>query len=459
MNIRKKKAVVLGASVTGLMAARVLARHFEEVVVVERDALPDRPELARPRKGVGQGRHNHNVTPRGTLVLSRLFPRLLDDLRSHGASVCGIGGEGTWVVAGHRIRRVEVADTQILASRPLLDGLLVSYMREDAAVTLRDRVDVCGLVHDDGGVKGVRIIDRRTGASEVVESDLVVDATGRGSRTPRWLTELGYEAPEEESLEVRVSYTTRVFRRRPDDLGGDRFVYVSAKAPDRPRGCVAFAIDGDRWTVLLFGYGERPPTDLEGFRRYASALGVPELDAIVQGSEPLGDAATYNFPRSTRRRYDLCRALPSGLIVVGDAFQSTNPSWGLGITSAALQIEALEPFLRRDEGPVGWYRRALRASSSVWQGVAARDRAFDVVPGDPPPPARWLGRLVDALMLAARRDAHLARLTMGFVGQMRGPLALLRPDRLLRIAVGALLARRRRRRALTAGGGSDMLPV
>lgn len=441
MTDERNVAVVLGASATGAMAAAALARAYARVIVIERDALPTEPA---PRKGVGQGRHNHNVTPRATQALARLFPGVLDELRARGASVCDIGADGVWYLLGHRMPRVEVGQPQVLASRPVLDAALLARLAAAPNVELRDRTDVCGLLGDPARVRGVRVISRREGLEETLGADLVVDASGRGSRTPRWLEELGLAAPDEERVDVDVSYTTRCFRRRPTDLGGDRFVYAAAVPPDRARGAVAFAVEDERWMILQFGYGERTPTDLEGFRRFAASLDAPELLSIIDGGEPILEPATYAYPRSTRRRYDLAR-MPAGLIVVGDALQSTNPSWGLGITSAALQVELLEARLaRRGDPSAGFHRAAIQAGAAVWVPVVTRDRSFHAVAGEPAAGERWIGRLVGAVFRAARTRPALAKVVLEVVGYTRTPLALLRPDRL---AI-----------ALAAGRGESVAP-
>lgn len=422
-------AVVLGASATGLMAAGALAKTYRRVVVVERDALATEGPV-EARKGVGQGRHNHNLTPRVARTLARIFDGVHDELRARGATVCDMG-DGLWYVAGRRLARTQVGQPQILASRPLLDRTLLSRLDALPNVELRDRTDACGLVVERDRVTGVRLIGRRDGREETLAADLVVDASGRGSRAPKWLAELGRPAPAEESMDVSVRYTTRCFRRRPGDLGGDRFVYVSGAAPERPRGCVAFAVDGDRWMLLLFSYGAPTPTAIDDFRAFVAALGAPELTELVGAIEPIGEPATYAFPKSTRRRYDRC-AMPAGLIVMGDALQSTNPAWGLGITSAALQVEVLEARLaRRGDPSRGFHAAALRASFEVWGPVLDRDATYDCVAGHPSAPGRAITALLGPVFAAAATRPALARAVLEVIGHVRSPLTLLRPDRLL----------------------------
>ncbi|MCB9592601.1 MAG: FAD-dependent monooxygenase [Sandaracinaceae bacterium] len=424
-------AVVLGASMTGLMASAALQRAGWRAVVIERDEL-ELEGAPTARRGVGQGRHNHNLTALATSTLARLFPGVLDELRGEGATVCDVGRDGRWYVGGLRLARVEVGQPQVLVSRPLLDRVLLRRLGASGGVELRDATDVCGLVEDRGQITGVRVIGRREGKEEVIDANLVVDASGRGSRTPRWLEELGFEAPAEDRVDVSVKYTTRAFRWRPTDLDGDRFVYSSGLAPSWPKGAVVFAVDGERWMILQFAYGDAPPSDLDGFRRFAASLAAPEVAQIAERCEPIGDAATYSFPRSVRRRYDRAR-MPGGLVVVGDALQSTNPSWGLGITSAAMHVDVLERRLANATRPSdGFHRAALRASEPVWGPVRDRDRSFDSVPGDPSWPFQVLNRLVGGTFAAATTRPDLAKLVLEVITYARSPAGLLRPDRVAR---------------------------
>ena len=200
---------------------------------------------------------------------------------------------------------------------------------------------------------GVRQLARRTAAVSPC-GDLVVDATGRASRTPRWLEGLGLRRPREERVDVDVRYVTYRFRRIPADLGGDRFVYVPAIAPARPRGAVAFAVEGDCWMVVAYSYAEPVPADLEGFRSFTAGLNVPELAGILGGREPLNEAATYAFPRSVRRRYDQLDT-PPGLVVVGDA-AIDEPVLGARHHQRRHQIETLERRLPRRLPSTGFHR-------------------------------------------------------------------------------------------------------
>jgi 2-polyprenyl-6-methoxyphenol hydroxylase-like FAD-dependent oxidoreductase len=429
--------VVLGGSFGGMLAAAVASRHADRVILVERDALDG---LAR--KGVPQGRHNHNLLARGREIADRFAPGFDRELRARGASAIDSGGRARWSIRGHRLARVESGHTSIFATRPAIDAALLACLRDLGNVEIRDRTDVLGLLVQGDRVSGVRASARGDDSGErAIEGDLVIDATGRGSRTPKWLEELGRAMPPNDELEVRVGYATRTFRRRESDLGGDLAIFVSSVPPHQARGGVVFAVEGERWMVLLFEYaGGKPPLDLDGFRAFASSLGAPDFAELVSRAEPLDDGVPFAYPRAVRRRYDRTR-MPEGLLVFGDAIVSTNPSWGAGMTSAALQAEALDRAFA--EGTLGrWHAAAIAASSEVWESTTGNDRAFDCISGQPHWIERAINTYVNAVCDAAQHDPILARAMIRVIDRVASPPSILRPDLALRV-----LAHRARPRA------------
>ncbi|MBW3657428.1 MAG: hypothetical protein KY457_02245, partial [Actinobacteria bacterium] len=338
MTRRGTHAVVLGASMAGLVHAVPLAARFDRVTLVERDVLPD---TAEQRRGVPQGSHVHLLVPGGVVRLEELLPGVLADLARRGAHVIE-APEWRFNMGGDRLALAD-PDLRITgATRPLIEATVRDRVLALAGVELLDGWSARELTTtgDRRQVTGVRLRSEADGAERVLDADLVVDTTGRGSPSPRWLEALGYGTPEEESLKVDVHYTSRLFRRDPADLDGCRHVLVDIP-PGASRGGVALAVEDGRWLVTLIGMlGERPPADLEGFRAYAGSLWNDELHAIVRGAEPVGDASRRAFPAFSRRRYDRLPRLPERYAVSGDAVCSFDPRFGQGMTVAL--IEAME---------------------------------------------------------------------------------------------------------------------
>jgi hypothetical protein len=291
-------AVVLGASLAGLFAARVLADGYGRVTVVERDPLP---ETAENRKGVPQGRHAHLLLPRGRQILDGLFPGLLDDLAAGGAPVIRDLGEIRFSPGGHRLRLQGHPPwaTTCQASRPYLEGQVRARVLALPTVEVVDRCEVVGLVTTVARdrVTGVRVVRGANGVEEALGADLVLDATGRGGRATAWLATIGYDLPPQEQLPVHVKYATRHLRLRPGALGGEKFVAIGAE-PDRPTGLVLVAEEQDRWVLTLIGYDpNHPPADPEAFLAFAENVAPPDVfDAVCDASRSTTSSPTGSRP-------------------------------------------------------------------------------------------------------------------------------------------------------------------
>lgn len=428
-------AVVIGASMAGLLSARALADAYEQVTIVERDRLP---EVGEGRKAVPQGRHVHLLLPAGLACLDELLPGSSDELAAAGANPFG-PDELRFEVQGHAVNRAVSgggAQPSLSASRPLLEGHVRRRVRELENVAVVERSDAVGLVTEDGSgrVAGVRVRGRDgDGDEELLDADLVVAASGRAARVPAWLEELGYGRPPEEKLAVDILYATRSLRREPTDLGGDKWVLVGAR-PGWPRTLVMSAVEDDRWLVTLAGYGSEhhPPSDEEGFMRFAAEVGPPEIVEAIEGAEPLSEIVTHRFPANQRRSYE---RLPDGLLVAGDAIASFNPLYGQGMTVAALEAVALRRCL--EDGRAGLERRFLAAAEKhvehAWEMAVGSDLALPEVEGERPLRVRVLNSYTDRLLRTARHDPVVATAFREVVGMTRPPTHLVRPSVALRV--------------------------
>jgi 2-polyprenyl-6-methoxyphenol hydroxylase-like FAD-dependent oxidoreductase len=433
-------AVVLGASMAGLATARVLADTYERVTVLERDTLPATPAH---RKGVPQSRHAHGLLAAGRVALEELFPGLTDELVANGALSGDLQAESRWYNQEFRLCPGPSELRAVAVSRPLLEGCVRERVRALANVRVVDRCDAAGLVATPDGrrVRGVRVLRRADGsAEEVLEADLVVDATGRGSRSPLWLEELGYPRPAEDEVRTGLAYASRVYRRRPDHLDGDRAVVVVATV-DRPRGGTMLAMEGDRWMVTLNGYlGQRPPADPDGFVAFAAGLPVPDIFEVIADAEPLGEVLPARYPASVRRRYERLDRFPDGYLVVGDAVCGFNPVYGQGMSVAALEALALRECLRA--GPAGLARRffakAARIVDIPWGIAVGADLRFPGIEGARTAKVRLVNAYLARFHVAAATDPILGRAFLRVINLMDRPESLLGPAIALRVLRGNL---------------------
>src|SRR5262245_48339773 len=190
-------AIVIGASMGGLLAARALANHFQSVTVLERDACP---AADVPRKGVPQGRHAHGLLARGRDVIEAFFPGWSDEVVDAGGLFGDIANDVDWIGHGVRLKAGPSDLSGLLASRPVLEGQVRRRLVALPGVRLIERADVQQLLNDGDRICGVRV--EGAGVPEDMRADLVVDASGRGSSSLAWLKQLGFEAPAEERIEI-----------------------------------------------------------------------------------------------------------------------------------------------------------------------------------------------------------------------------------------------------------------
>ena len=437
---RPGRALVVGGGIAGLLAARVLAECHLEVQVLDRDEL-DPARSHDPRRGVPQGRHIHALLPRGREILEELFPGLTGQLIDAGAPSGDLLGDARLHLGGHRFARAAAGLMTVSVSRPSLESCIRARVAELPNVTFGPPTDVLGLVTTPDGerVRGVRVLRRADdSAEEVLDAAVVIDAMGRGSRTPAWLRHLGYDQPTEDRIGGDLGYATRHYRLDPEVLGGD-WGTLQAPTPTCPRGGVLARIEGDRWTVTLFGMlGDHPPTDPAGFVAFAGSLPFSDVHAAIRTGEPLDAPVAYRFPASVRRRYERLRHFPDGLLPIGDAVCSLNPIYGQGMTVAALQALALRERVRRDgtAEPRRWLRRAARIVDAPWDMVVGGDLAFPEVAGPRTAKVRLLGAYMARLHAAAAHDPRLAVSFARVMALMDPPTSLLRPGTAARVLRG-----------------------
>ncbi len=429
------RAVVLGGGMAGLLAARVLADAYTDVLVVDRDQLIG---TSGPRRGVPHGRHAHALLARGQQILDELFPGLTAELGAAGVPAGDLAADLRWYFNGQRLQPGRTGLFSVSATRPVLESHVREKVNALPSVSFAERSDILGLVTtpDRGRITGVRVLRHAEDSTEeVFPADLVIDATGRGSRTPAWLEELGYQRPAEDRVKIGLAYTTRHFRLRSDPYGSDLSINPVA-SPANPRGAFFPKLPGDKSMLSLTGIlGDHPPTDHEGFLAFAKSLPIPEIYEAIRDAEPLDDPVTFMFPASVRRHYERLTRFPGSLLVMGDGACSFNPVYGQGMTVAALEAITLREHLGHGGPPEPgrFFRDISRVIDAPWDISASGDLSFPGVEGRRTLKVRLGNAYMARLQTAATHDGSLTAAFMRAAGLVDPPQALMRPSVVLRV--------------------------
>ena len=434
-----RHAVVVGGSMAGLVAARVLTAHFDRVTIVERDRLP---EGADHRKGVPQARQLHALLARGRNVLETLFPGFGQELEAAGAVPISVPGDFLTLTKAGWLDRRAPGWTGLSASRPLIEATVRRRLLALPGITLLDghEATALGASHDGRVVRGVTIrrVDRDVGVS-YVDADLVVDASGRGSRAPAWLAELGYPAPEATRIDPDIAYATRTYRI-PDDFTADwKAVMLMSRPPTMPRTGYLFPIEDNQWMVALMGAGgQHPPTDEEGHAAFVRSLSSPVIAEAIADAEPVTEIRGHRGTTNRQWHFERMPRWPERFVVLGDAVCAFNPIYGQGMTTAAVAAETLDACLRRQrlrrpagdlDGLARRFQRALaRRNADAWMFSTGEDLRFPTTTGMTA--GRVLHaqhRYLDRIEAASTRDPAVGDVYARAFGMLERPTALFRP--------------------------------
>jgi 2-polyprenyl-6-methoxyphenol hydroxylase-like FAD-dependent oxidoreductase len=411
----RNHAVVIGASIAGLCAARVLSDCYDGVTVYERDELPSAPAN---RATVPQDRHLHMLMARGAIEFDSLFPGLLKDMVAAGVPMLEnrpdciyLGAAGHVLGTGHTLRD---EFTAYVPSRPHLEWQLrkrvhdidnVEIVRRSVAEPRFDRAQqrVTGVLLDPA--------DTGDGEPEFVHADLVVDAAGRATRLPVWLTQWGYARPTEEVLDIGINYATQQFRI-PDGLIAEKVV-VAGASHDQSLGLGMLCYEDGTWVLTTFGVANaKPPRTFPEMLALADTLLPAHFTDALTRAEPLGEPAFHAFPASRWRRYDKLDRFPAGIIPFGDAVASFNPTFGQGMTMASLQGGHLRRALQSPESELAaeLNRATAKTTYPVWMMNAIGDTTFHHAGSKGPVPWWWRpsGALFDQFLGAAETEPVLA---------------------------------------------------
>ncbi|WP_163779999.1 FAD-dependent oxidoreductase [Myxococcus vastator] len=439
-----KHAVVIGASIAGCLAARVLRERFERVTVLERNTIPSEPA---PRKGVPQENHVHLLLQRGKHILANLFPGFLNELEQKGALVADLSRDIRTFQHGRWRQRFDTDIRAHYCSRGLFDSVIRQRLALVPGITFISQAEVASLRSEDGGrhIQGVTLTQE--GKTTTMEADLVVDASGRGSRTEQWFKSLGIASPERSVVAANLGYATRIYRQLPRYTNQWKVLLVLPKPPYSRRMGVISPIEDQRWMVTTSGWlGDHPPSDEGDYLEFLRNLPVPDIYEVIREAEPLSEISLFRMPGGLRRHYERVTPWPGGFLVIGDALCSVNPIYSQGMSICAMEAEVLNDHidaLARPSGPAchAVQQALAQVVAPAWGLAESEDMRFPELGGERPLSLRWQHWYGERLVEASARNRDVSVALLRVTNLMDDGRQLQRPGMMMRVLTESLKQR------------------
>ena len=430
-----KQAVVIGAGMGGLAAAKAVAAHFEKVIVFDRDALPDGPA---PRPGTPQARHTHNLLAGGFRALEHLFPGIELNLVEAGAVRMRMRRDMRFEVPGFgHLPHRDFGFDQFALSRPSLERVCRRRVEREPNIEFRPRIARDGadcLARQSRGRGGALRGHSRNAGS--LAADLVVDASGRASPTLRFFEAIGSAKPPTIEIGIDQAYATATFEK-PEDAPTDwLFMLHVPTPPASSRLGIIAPMEGRRWSVsLCANHGDAPPGDIDGFMAFAKSFRTPTIYNAIRGAKRVGDIARFGMPCSVRRAFDKLDRFPRGLVPLGDSVCRFPPVQGQGMSVAAQEAHVLASLLesrRRLGDPLDGLAEAFFAEiqpllETPW-AVAMADLVYPQTRGERPPDLEKRLQYTHALMRLTAEDAEADKILAEVRSLLKPPSALREPE-------------------------------
>ena len=404
------QAIIIGGSIAGLLTARVLLDHFDHVTLLERDPLPNGPDL---RPGVPQAQHVHALLLHGYHLVESLFPNLTNDLVAQGAQLLDWTNDWKFLTMWSWMPQHKSDLKGLICSRLLLEWYLRQQLQQRSGFQLKDQTCAQSLICDRNRITGV-IIDNKISGTAVLQADLVVDASGRRSQLPEWLTELGYGPVQTSTVNSFLGYASRWYAYSPEDpIAG---VIIASKPGITRRGGVVYPVEGNRCVITLSGFEKDYPSNQEEeFLAFAKSLRDLAIYHAIQKAKPLSPIYCYRNTDNCLRHYEKLKTMPAGLVTLGDAVCAFNPSYGQGMTVASLGATLLgncleEPVNKRldSQFSLQFQRKLAKIIEMPWMMATGEDFRWKMTTGDRP---NWLTRKTqgyfDRVIQAANGDTKI----------------------------------------------------
>ncbi|MFD3165210.1 FAD-dependent oxidoreductase [Herpetosiphon sp. NSE202] len=440
--MQRQQAVVIGASIAGLVAARALANHFQNVIIVERDGLDT---ATQPRKGVPQANHVHILLTGGFNVLQHYFPSFTSDLHAAGVPELNWSRDVQWFQAGSWKTRQPCSISFYPQARATLESRIREYVRQHPKIEFRGQTKVEQLLFDASKTTVTGVLVNQADQSSEIAADLVVDTTGRGSRTGQWLEAAGYQTPVKEVMPIDLVYVSQVFKKTATPRNWQCLACHPSK--NSPRGAIIAPIDDEHWIVTLFGYlGQHPTPTNADVLEFVRNLPVPDIYTTLAEATAVSEPVRFGYPQQVFQRYDKLKRFPQGFLVLGDALCSVDPVFGQGMTLACKEANALDQVLASTQGQhaatlaQAFFKQAQKIIEVPWLITQAEALRFKGMPGSRSPKIRFLQWYTEHVFWLSAQSTEIYQAFLDVMHLLAGPEALLRP-KVVRGVLGRMFGR------------------
>jgi 2-polyprenyl-6-methoxyphenol hydroxylase-like FAD-dependent oxidoreductase len=444
----RQHAVIIGGSIGGMTAAKALAPHFAKVTLIERDVLVDDAE---PRRGVPQGNQPHGILQRGRKELDALFPGLMDALKAQGAfEFDGSAQMARFTPYGWAPRYDDIGASAFACTRPLLEKTIRALLKAQCPnVSFLDGTRVSELIYQKRGdevwVTGVRT-DHDDPMRRELGADVVVDATGRGTKTYKWMQEVGLPLPKEVRVDSKCNYATRHYRAPAEAQGWWwKALLIDSAPPEHTRAVSILSVEKGRWIVTAIGVnGDYAPTDEAGWLAFIESARSPLAAEVLRRAEPLTDVVQNRTTVNIWRHMHAYTGKLSGLLLMGDCVCGFNPSYGQGMTASALAAQSLAERLRKHGGPLDYrfmkkhYASQARWIEEGWAYSTTLDLRWPQTQGEKPPLYGLMRYCTSLLEQVAIHDRVMMRKIIPLLDFGANRYSILTPSFIARLWIGLL---------------------
>jgi 2-polyprenyl-6-methoxyphenol hydroxylase-like FAD-dependent oxidoreductase len=431
----RQTAIVIGAGFAGLFSARVLSKYFKKVLIVDKDPLPT--EAPALRKGQPHAAHQHLLLVKGRELLKRYFPEFESALDRYNVSSLDYGRDVILQLEEGDLPRYETGLSLRPCRRVLLDFILLQAVKGLENVEFSEPCRVSGLLSKkQGGVP--RVTGIRLATHQTVLADLVVDASGRGSKLGQWLDSMGIAAPPTMRVDAKAGYASRSYSlsdKEADALGFSG-LDIAPHAPRSPRAAGLWKLEGNEWLLTLIGMNAcYPANDEEGFLNFAKQLNSAPLNRFLSLATPTDDIVIHRATSNVWRQYHK-QGLPNGLLAIGDACCAYNPLHGQGLSVVAQVMERLDAALqKKPTEQKSWQAWFHKRSAFIYQQAWYLSLTEDIAWPNTQTEGlrnRFLLKLAHGygqlFLRAAQKHPALVKLGLDVTNMVRNPLVLLAPS-------------------------------